>query len=137
MYHAFAEIIIAFIVLQIGWYNDQVGDPFRFDLNYDTLAMIVISTPSMFEKTFLPFLKSNNCCERDPIDECTRRQLDSLKEVRYSFYSRNLPALRTCWVTCLYIKSNAWYIHVHVCSTLHDCTSMYVYLYACRCTLHT
>ena len=61
-------------------------DVFKFDLPEDTLAMVVISTPSMFEKSFLPFLKSNSdfgdhaAC-RDPIDECVKQAISSCIQV--------------------------------------------------------
>ena len=43
-----------------------------FDLPhpYDTLALVVISTPLMFDHGFKPFIKEASCIEgRDPIDE--------------------------------------------------------------------
>ena len=59
------------LVLQIGWYNDCVRKPFEFKYDRETLAFILISTPSMFEKAFLPFLGSELCAgTRDPIDQC-------------------------------------------------------------------
>ena len=58
-------------VLQIGWYNDCVTKPFKFSYDRDTLAFVLISTPSMFEKAFKPFLVSPHCVGvRDPIDQC-------------------------------------------------------------------
>jgi len=42
----------------IGWYNDQVSEKFRLPYPDSTLSFVVISQPSMFEKAFLPFLRS-------------------------------------------------------------------------------
>ena len=42
-----------------GWYNQLVSDKFHLDYPEDTLAFVIISQPSMFEKAFLPFLSSH------------------------------------------------------------------------------
>ena len=42
-----------------GWYNKLVSDKFQLDYPEDTLAFVIISQPSMFEKAFLPFLSSH------------------------------------------------------------------------------
>ena len=42
-----------------GWYNQLVADKFHLDYPEDTLAFVIISQPSMFEKAFLPFLSSH------------------------------------------------------------------------------
>ena len=39
-----------------GWYDELVGEKFHFDRPPDTLALLVISQPAMFERTFLPYL---------------------------------------------------------------------------------
>ena len=46
--------------LKVGWYNEALQDKrFAFnDLDPDTLAFIVVSSPSMFEKAFIPFVRS-------------------------------------------------------------------------------
>lgn len=57
----------------VGWYNDQVDAKFRLNYESSTLAMVVISQPEMFEKSFLPFLATRRKSEdsfRDPLDEC-------------------------------------------------------------------
>ena len=59
-----------------GWYNQLVSTKFHLDYPEDTLAFVIISQPSMFEKAFLPFLASHYKSGtsspelRDPIDEC-------------------------------------------------------------------
>ena len=53
-----------------GWYNELVSSKFQLDYPPDTLAFIIISQPSMFEKAFLPFL--GGCVEvgvQDPVDQ--------------------------------------------------------------------
>lgn len=58
----------------VGWYNSQVGDSkFRLDFPASTLAFIVISEPSMFEKAFIPYLREHwpgSSSLMDPVDEC-------------------------------------------------------------------
>jgi hypothetical protein len=44
---------------KIGWYNESVGEKFALPYSDDTLAFVVISQPSMFEKAFLPFVANN------------------------------------------------------------------------------
>lgn len=44
----------------------------------DTLAVVVLSTPSMFEDAFLPFLEERGFQElSDPIDQCVRQCVSS------------------------------------------------------------
>ena len=69
---------------QVGWYNNQVQDVFALDYPEHTLAIIVISTPAMFEKCFIPFLKSDpqsSNAVQDPIDRCIGQKIKSLTEV--------------------------------------------------------
>ena len=44
---------------KVGWYNQSVGGRFALPYSDDTLAFVVISQPSMFEKAFLPFVENN------------------------------------------------------------------------------
>ena len=44
---------------KVGWYNDVVGQKFHLPYDYDAVAFLVISQPSMFEKAFLPFVREN------------------------------------------------------------------------------
>ncbi|KAM9435471.1 cyanocobalamin reductase / alkylcobalamin dealkylase isoform 2-T2 [Clarias gariepinus] len=64
--------------LKIGWYNAVVSPAHQLYYSADTLALVVLSTPSMFEKVFLPFLQTG-CCEdvRDPIDQCVAQTVRS------------------------------------------------------------
>lgn len=69
---------------KIKWYNDAVVDK-KFALSDDpnTLAFIVISTPSMFEKAFLPYIErevtKDKCFEiKDPLDRCMKETFSCL-----------------------------------------------------------
>ncbi|MBN3311204.1 MMAC protein, partial [Amia calva] len=57
--------------LQVGWYNALLAPALRLAHSDETLALVVLSTPTMFENAFLPFLqnerRSGNC---DLIDQC-------------------------------------------------------------------
>lgn len=67
---------------KIGWYNEQVSKPFLLPYNEDTVAFIIISTPSMFEKSFIPFLASGDCLrskQQDPLDQCMVKHFSAVK----------------------------------------------------------
>ncbi len=74
---------------KLKWYNSQVDSVFRFDSYHDdTFAVLVLNTPSMFEKLFLPFLfdnYKNNLKSldllNDPIDACLSIIFSKVKEV--------------------------------------------------------
>ena len=66
---------------QVQWYNEVVQSAFRLRYPPDTLAVSIISTPSMFEKTFKPFVASTDWTNRsespsDPLDRCIHEQLE-------------------------------------------------------------
>ena len=60
----------------VKWYNDTLKDKrFQLGASGNTLAFLIISAPSMFEKAFLPFMLKDYGDEgqferRDPLDEC-------------------------------------------------------------------
>ncbi|KAF0313016.1 Methylmalonic aciduria and homocystinuria type C [Amphibalanus amphitrite] len=61
--------------LLIGWYNEQVSPGFRLPHPPDTLAVVVISTPDMFERCFIPHVRrvgQEPASRRDPLDTCMR-----------------------------------------------------------------
>ncbi|CAF3220732.1 unnamed protein product [Rotaria socialis] len=66
----------------ISWYNSIVDPLFRLSTyDDDTVAFLVVSTPSMFEKTFLPYaLDSSKDLSRDPIDCCVKEKIQSVIE---------------------------------------------------------
>lgn len=56
---------------KISWYNERVPEAFRFPHHPDTLCFVAISTPSTFERAFLPFILDNrNSSVKDPYDQC-------------------------------------------------------------------
>lgn len=56
---------------KILWYNERVPDAFKFPHQTDTLCFVALSTPSTFEKAFLPFILDNrNSTIKDPYDQC-------------------------------------------------------------------
>ena len=69
-------------LLQIGWYNDHVLQAYKLPYDPETLAIIIISTPSMFEKSLKPFILRNDCLGvRDPVDECVSQQFQDVQQV--------------------------------------------------------
>lgn len=64
---------------KVGWYNAMVAAPFRLAHHEDTLAVLLISTPAMFEKLFVPFLsRSKHGCVLDPLDQCMKELCSKL-----------------------------------------------------------
>lgn len=74
--------------LQIGWYNEHVQEVFRLSYPADTLGLLVISTPDMFERAFIPFVKQQEESDgiRDPIDQCVAYYFNKVKEVHSMTY---------------------------------------------------
>ena len=64
----------------MGWYNKLVGQTYHLQYPDDTLAYIVISTPSMFDKAFKPFVRRTKCNE-DPVDKCVAYHFSTTREV--------------------------------------------------------
>lgn len=67
---------------KIGWYNEQVSNAFQLPYHEDTLSFIIISTPSMFEKAFIPFVSVVDCerTNMDPLDRCMKQHFSLIKE---------------------------------------------------------
>uniref|UniRef100_A0A8C5BDD7 Cyanocobalamin reductase / alkylcobalamin dealkylase n=1 Tax=Gadus morhua TaxID=8049 RepID=A0A8C5BDD7_GADMO len=82
---------------QIGWYNDVLPASLRQPHHEDTLAVVVLSTPDMFERAFLPFMEKG-CCQgvSDPIDQCVKHTINSAisQKVEVSYDYEMLPASR-------------------------------------------
>lgn len=66
---------------QLGWYHDKVAPAFHFPHSGDTLAVLLVSTPPMFEQLFLPFLRSPHYspASLDPLDQCFKHFFNQLK----------------------------------------------------------
>lgn len=74
---------------QVGWYNAVLQPAFHLRYPDDTLAFVVLSTPSMFDKALKPFVNKEWLeIIRDPVDQCVSHHLSRMKEVRTwnSFY---------------------------------------------------
>ncbi|XP_029474797.1 methylmalonic aciduria and homocystinuria type C protein [Rhinatrema bivittatum] len=66
---------------KVAWYNAVLEPSFHLPYPEETLAFVVLSIPSMFEKAFKPFLSQQRLQRiRDPIDECISYYLTLLKE---------------------------------------------------------
>ncbi|XP_048833591.1 cyanocobalamin reductase / alkylcobalamin dealkylase [Brienomyrus brachyistius] len=65
-------------LFKIGWYNALLSASLHLPYPDDTLAVVVLSTPDMFEQVFKPFLKRDACKGvRDPIDQCVAHCISS------------------------------------------------------------
>ncbi len=88
----------------VGWYNAKVSHKFALDFPADTLAFVVVSQPSMFEKCFVPFLKrekklfqavggadggGDDLGLQDPLDTCMRETFAQLR--KSDVFSNFLP----------------------------------------------
>lgn len=66
---------------QVGWYNSLLPATLHLPYHDDCLAVVVISTPSMFEQAFLPFMEKKGCqVLTDPIDQCVRHHVSAAVE---------------------------------------------------------
>lgn len=66
---------------QVGWYNSVLPATLHLPYQDDCLAVVVLSTPSMFEQAFLPFMEENGCQGlTDPIDQCVRHRVSAAVE---------------------------------------------------------
>ena len=71
---------------KVDWYNLNVDKRFQLKFNKDTLCVLVLNTPRMFEELFLPYLFTNfkeniNDLEslNDPIDKCLAAKFEQVK----------------------------------------------------------
>jgi len=62
----------------ISWYNAVVESTFKLDYEDSTVAFLIISTPQMFERTFLPYALTQHKGTQDPIDSCVKQRIESL-----------------------------------------------------------
>ena len=74
---------ICFSLPKVGWYNAILQPAFHLPYSDDTLAFVVLSTPSMFDKALKPFVNKERLkIIRDPVDQCVSHHLLRVKEVR-------------------------------------------------------
>lgn len=84
---------ICFSLPKVGWYNAVLQPAFHLPYPDDTLAFVVLSTPSMFDKALKPFVKKERLkIIRDPVDQCVSHHLSGVKEVR----ARNTDSFYYC-----------------------------------------
>ncbi|XP_066412093.1 cyanocobalamin reductase / alkylcobalamin dealkylase isoform X3 [Molothrus aeneus] len=66
---------------KVGWYNAVLQPAFHLPYPDDTLAFVVLSTPSMFDKALKPFVSKERLkIIRDPVDQCVSHHLSRVKE---------------------------------------------------------
>jgi len=69
---------------RLGWYNDALDDKGYaiHPSEPDTVAFVVLSSPSMFEKAFVPFVKDGNLVNKhsslDAIDQCMQHHMNKV-----------------------------------------------------------
>ncbi|XP_068449169.1 cyanocobalamin reductase / alkylcobalamin dealkylase [Clinocottus analis] len=64
--------------LKVGWYNAVLPPALRLPHSDDSLAVVLLSTPAMFELAFLPFMEERGCQGlSDPIDQCVKHCVSS------------------------------------------------------------
>ena len=73
---------------KVGWYNARVEKPYHLQLHEDTLAVLIVSTPSMFEKLFLPFVMGEQFTAgtTDPLDRCIGDEMTSTATKLFPLY---------------------------------------------------
>lgn len=105
--------------LKIGWYNAVLSPAFRLPYSDDTLGVLVLSTPALFEQVFLPFLESRGCQGvSDPIDECIKHSITTTvsecfpgQQVDVSFDYEMLPSRKPRFLaqTAAHVAGAAYY----------------------------
>ncbi|XP_051952136.1 cyanocobalamin reductase / alkylcobalamin dealkylase [Xyrauchen texanus] len=112
---------------KVGWYNAVTSQAHHVSYPTDTLAVVVLSTPSMFERAFLPFLQSQSCeGVRDPVDQCVSHTVSSCvsqcfpnQSVDVSYDYEMLPSRRPKFLaqTAAHVSGAAYYYQM---SDIHN-----------------
>lgn len=78
----FLKYGLEYASFKVGWYNEQVSKFFQLPYHPDTLAYVIISAPSMFEKCFVPFVEDENSLRStiDPLDQCMKYHFNLVGE---------------------------------------------------------
>ncbi|GAB1604734.1 methylmalonic aciduria and homocystinuria type C protein homolog isoform X2 [Argonauta hians] len=67
---------------KISWYNDLVDSQYKLDYPPDTLAVIVVNSPSMFEKGYKPYLYEYYTEEcQNPLNDSIKYYMKKVQEV--------------------------------------------------------
>ncbi|GAB6028948.1 hypothetical protein CHUAL_004743 [Chamberlinius hualienensis] len=70
-YHAF----------KVGWYNECVQKAFKLPFDEESLALVIISTPVMFDNLVLPYVRDGHDIEiKDPVDASISYHLAEVKQ---------------------------------------------------------
>ena len=67
---------------KVQWYNDKVNLAFHLPYPPDTLGVLIVSCPSMFERLFVPYLSSPTfkVGQLDPLDQCVKEEMHNMKK---------------------------------------------------------
>uniref|UniRef100_A0A8D3DLY2 Cyanocobalamin reductase / alkylcobalamin dealkylase n=1 Tax=Scophthalmus maximus TaxID=52904 RepID=A0A8D3DLY2_SCOMX len=105
--------------LKVGWYNSLLPATLRLSCPDDSLALVVLSTPAMFEQAFLPFMEERGCrAVTDPIDQCVKHCVTSAvsqcfpgQEVDLRFDYELLPSRKPKFLaqTAAHVSGAAFY----------------------------
>ena len=83
-------ILNDYSLFQISSYNSCVEEKFQLKYDPHTLGIFVLNGPEMFERAFLPFLKSLDFEKletlHDPIDEFMNLQFNRMHQVIFFFF---------------------------------------------------
>uniref|UniRef100_A0A8C6SYZ1 Cyanocobalamin reductase / alkylcobalamin dealkylase n=1 Tax=Neogobius melanostomus TaxID=47308 RepID=A0A8C6SYZ1_9GOBI len=108
-------LCIFFLLSKIGWYNNVLPASLHLSYPEDTLAVVVLSTPSMFEQAFLPFLEEQSFQGlSDPIDQCVKQCVSfcfSGQNIAVSFDYELLPSRKPKFLaqTAAHVSGAAFY----------------------------
>ncbi|KAM6963020.1 cyanocobalamin reductase / alkylcobalamin dealkylase [Aplochiton taeniatus] len=105
--------------LKIGWYNMVLSPSLRLAYPDDTLGVVVLSTPAMFEQVFLPFLEKRGIeGVSDPIDQCVKDCINTAvskcfpgQKVNVSYDYEMLPSRKPKFLaqTAAHVSGAAYY----------------------------
>ncbi|KAJ8279021.1 hypothetical protein COCON_G00060870 [Conger conger] len=119
LYDALTPLGFEVYPFKIGWYNAVLSSSLHLPYADDTLAVVVLSTPSMFERTFRPFLESGGCVSvNDPIDQSIRHYINNCvsqcfpgQEVNISYDYEMLPSRKPKFLaqTAAHVAGAAYY----------------------------
>ena len=106
---------------KIQWYNEKVKPAFHLAYDPITLAVLIVSCPSMFERLFVPYLSSLSYkpSQLDPLDQCIRDEMKNMRDELFPQYAVDIiqdfelhPASRRPKIlvqTAGHVAGAAWY----------------------------
>ncbi|KAM4629076.1 cyanocobalamin reductase / alkylcobalamin dealkylase [Polymixia lowei] len=127
LYDSLSPLGFEVYALKIGWYNAVLSPSLRLAHSDDTLAVVVLNTPAMFEQAFLPFMEKRGCHGvSDPIDQCVKHCINSTisqcfpgQQVGVSYDYEMLPSRKPKFLaqTAAHVAGAAFY---YQCSDVTD-----------------